>query len=142
MKLPEPSDLGLLIVRTDYSDDAAWHSALEAAAHVYERPDFPRGGVLLTSAESAELSGLSPQQVTAVPRDGYLMCLSVADSQTMKDRTLLFIDVDEVSEQMGRTFRTIPEEVEPIVANLSLANMDFHEFADSVDSDGVFRGFH
>jgi uncharacterized protein DUF6924 len=25
--------------------------------------------------------------------------------------------------------------------NLSLANMDFEEFADSVDADGVFRGF-
>jgi hypothetical protein len=25
--------------------------------------------------------------------------------------------------------------------NLSLANMDFHEFADNVGADGVFRGF-
>jgi hypothetical protein len=25
--------------------------------------------------------------------------------------------------------------------NLSLANMDFHEFADNADPDGVFRGF-
>jgi hypothetical protein len=26
-------------------------------------------------------------------------------------------------------------------ANLSLANMDFFEFADAVDPDGIFRGF-
>jgi hypothetical protein len=25
--------------------------------------------------------------------------------------------------------------------NLSVANMDFHEFADNVEDDGVFRGF-
>jgi len=25
--------------------------------------------------------------------------------------------------------------------NLSIANMDFSEFADNVDKDGIFRGF-
>lgn len=56
----------------------------------------------------------------------------------MRDQTVLFVDFDEYSNQIGRTFRSIPWEVEPIVANLCLANMDF---ADSADSDGVFRGF-
>ena len=32
-------------------------------------------------------------------------------------------------------------EVALIEANLSIANMDFEEFADSVGPDGVFRGF-
>ena len=41
----------------------------------------------------------------------------------------------------GRAFRAIPSEVEPIVANLAIANMDFSEFADYADEDGVFRGF-
>jgi hypothetical protein len=42
---------------------------------------------------------------------------------------------------LGRTFRSIPSEVEPIVANLSLANMNFAEFADNADREGIFRGF-
>ena len=59
----------------------------------------------------------------------------------MRDQTLLFVDFSEQTEQVDRTFRSIPSEVEPIVANLSLANMDFAEFAHSTDPDWVFRGF-
>jgi hypothetical protein len=59
----------------------------------------------------------------------------------MLDQTVLFVDLNELSGQVGRAFRSIPSEVEAIVANLSLANMDFAEFADKVDPDGIFRGF-
>jgi len=41
----------------------------------------------------------------------------------------------------GRAFRCVVTEVASIEVNLSIANMDFHEFADSVGEDGVFRGF-
>ena len=41
----------------------------------------------------------------------------------------------------GRTFRVIPSEIWGVENNLSIANMGFEEFADAVDSDGVFRGF-
>jgi hypothetical protein len=40
-----------------------------------------------------------------------------------------------------RIFRAIPSTVQSIENNLSIANMDFEEFAESVDADGVFRGF-
>ena len=137
MKFETPEDLALLLIRTDYSDDAAFRGALAAAAAVYERGDFPRTGVSVHAVESTELRDLSAQQVAAVPRDEDLTCLAVADARTMSDGTVQFIDVDG-----GDPFRAIPEEVEPVVANLSLANMDFADFADSVDDDGVFRGFH
>ncbi|MGD1950869.1 MAG: hypothetical protein ACFB14_14645 [Leptolyngbyaceae cyanobacterium] len=39
------------------------------------------------------------------------------------------------------TFRAVPSQIQGIQNNLSLANMDFEDFADSVDKDGVFRGF-
>jgi hypothetical protein len=41
----------------------------------------------------------------------------------------------------GRSFRVVPAEVWGIENNLSTANMDFAEFADEADADGVFRGF-
>jgi len=44
-------------------------------------------------------------------------------------------------QQYGRTFRAIASEVPSTEASLFVANMDFHDFADSVDHDGVFRGF-
>jgi hypothetical protein len=41
----------------------------------------------------------------------------------------------------GRTFRVIPSAIGLVENNLSIANMDFAEFADAADPDGVFRGF-
>lgn len=53
---------------------------------------------------------------------------------------MLFVDLNELSQQVGRIFRAVPKEVEPIVANLSISNMHYFEFADRADQDGVFRG--
>jgi hypothetical protein len=41
----------------------------------------------------------------------------------------------------GRKFRAVPSQVNGIQSNLSIANMDWEEFADNVDEDGIFRGF-
>ena len=139
--LPKAPDLGLLLVRTDYSDDAAWQAALSAASAVYDADDFGRMGARLQPVESPELEHLTPQDLTRLRREDYLGELAVADTRTMQDQTVLFIDLNEFNQQVGRTFRSVPQEVEPIVANLSISNMDFFEFADRADADGVFRGF-
>jgi len=138
--LPKAPDLGLLLVRTDYSDERAWLDALTAATAIYD-DDFERRGALLRTVESPELSGLTSEELVALEREDYLGEIAVADAQTMRDQTVLFVDFDELNEQAGRSFRAIPSEVESIVANLSIANMDFAEFADSADPDGIFRGF-
>jgi hypothetical protein len=54
------------------------------------------------------------------------------------DHPILVVDL---STEPGRSFRVIPTEVWSVENNLSIANMDFDEFADQVDQDGVFRGF-
>ncbi len=59
--LPAAPDLGLLLVRTDYSDDRAWHAALSAATAVYDMDDFERMGALLRPVESPALSNLTPE---------------------------------------------------------------------------------
>jgi hypothetical protein len=118
-------DLGLLLVRTDYSDDRAWHAALSAATAVYDMDDFERMGAFLRPVESPALADLTPEELAALAREDYLSQIAVADAQTMLDQTVLFVDFSELNGQVGRTFRSIPSEVEPIVANLSLANMDF-----------------
>ena len=38
-------------------------------------------------------------------------------------------------------FRALPNTIQSIENNLSIANLGFSEFTDSVESDGVFRGF-
>lgn len=40
-----------------------------------------------------------------------------------------------------KTFRALPSQIQGIENNLSISNMDFEEFANAVDKDGVFRGF-
>jgi len=141
MLLPEPADMYTLLLRTDYSDDAAWQAAVNAATAVYGADDFDRFGASLQPVESPELDGLTPAGLVHLPRDGYLSHLAVADARTMSDLTILFVDLNEYNEQGGRTFRAVPQEVEPITANLAIANIDFFEFADAADPDGVFRGF-
>ncbi|NRQ31875.1 hypothetical protein HII36_08480 [Nonomuraea sp. NN258] len=37
--------------------------------------------------------------------------------------------------------RVVPRELPAIHINLSIGNMDFGEFEESADADGVFRGF-
>lgn len=37
--------------------------------------------------------------------------------------------------------RAIATELYSIEANLSIGNMDFAEFADAMDEEGIFRGF-
>lgn len=139
--LPAAPDLGFLLVRTDYSDDRAWHAALAAATAVYGTDDLEHTGALLRPVESPALSNLTPEELVTLELEGYLGGVAVADAQTMRDQTVLFVDFDELNGQVGRTFRSIPSEVEPIVANLSLANMDFAEFADNTSADWIFRGF-
>jgi hypothetical protein len=41
----------------------------------------------------------------------------------------------------ARPFRALPRQVQSIQNSLSLANMDYIEFATSTGADGVFRGF-
>jgi hypothetical protein len=47
----------------------------------------------------------------------------------------------DLYESSGQEFRAVPSRVQSIENNLSIANMDFEEFAEAVDRDGVFRGF-
>jgi hypothetical protein len=90
--LPTAPDLGLLLVRTAYSDDGAWHAALSAATAVYVTDDYERMGALLQPVESPDLSNLTHQELVALPREGYISEIAVADAQTMRDQTILFVD--------------------------------------------------
>ncbi|TQL01524.1 hypothetical protein [Cellulomonas sp. SLBN-39] len=141
MRLTEPAHTDTLLLRTDYSDDAAWRAVVAAVSESYDDGDTERLGPLMQPVESPELDGLTPRDLVELPRDGYMSCLGVADAQSMRDLTIVLVDLNPYNEQVGRTFRVVPEQIEPILVNLSIGNMDFFEFADSAGPDGVFRGF-
>jgi hypothetical protein len=130
-----PSDLAL-VVRTDFSDDGIWRAvcaAIEAPVGEF------RAHVEFVS--DAALAGVAPDQLLTIGQRGrHRTFMFVADEATVADpeRPILVLDLRA---EPGRTFRVIPSEMWGVENNLSLANMDFAEFADNVDDDGVFRGF-
>ncbi len=129
-----------LVIRTDFENQQAWETICklirapvqDGSETFYAYVDF---------LEDTGLRNLSQEGLLArLPRDYAQSFVFVVDSTaiTHPDFPILVIDLDS---DRGRSFRAVPSEIQSIENNLSIANMDFHEFAESVDKDGIFRGF-
>ena len=132
---PLPKSDQALVVRTDFSDDTAWTGVVSAIKRpvdgFFAYVDF---------VDDAAFDGLTVEQLVAL-RDGLSKSyVIVADAVTMgaPEPSLLVVDLFE---EPGRSFRAVPSAIQSIENNLSIANMDFWEFAENVDADGVFRDF-
>ena len=126
-----------LLLRSDYSDDSAW----KELCRLVEAPSEDDFRANLTFVEDPELVNKSVAELMAIVDGGdYQSFFFVADEEAIHgpEHTVLVVALDD---QRGRTFRVIPAHMWSVENNLSLANMDFEEFAESVDSEGVFRGF-
>jgi hypothetical protein len=126
-------------LRTDFADDAAWHS-LRAAIEVPSEEGFLAH---LEFISDSAYDGLTVQQLLQLLPKGADHNQSIAflaDQRALTDpeRPVLVVDLYD---SPGRTFRVIPTEMWSVENNLSISNMDYSEFADSADPDGVFRGF-
>ena len=125
------------MLRTDFSDEACWRSI--CAEVLAETTDGFRAYVDVV--EDRALDGFRTDDVLATVGDDYRWgYLVVGDRLTMTQAEHPFLVLDLLHEH-GRSFRALPREIQAIENNLSIANMDFSEFADSAGSDGVFRGF-
>jgi hypothetical protein len=123
------------VLRTDFSDDAAWQAirkeVLQPVDGFYANVEF------IDDREFADLS--KDDLMRSIPRELRHSFMIVADKVSMTgEHPLLVVDLYT---QPGREFRAEPSQIQGIENNLSIANMDFAEFADSCDPDGVFRGF-
>src|SRR5262249_1272043 len=67
--------------------------------------------------------------------------LLLADERAMTDKEYPILVLDLFEAGRGQSFRVTASELWSIGANLSIGNIDFEEFADGVDGDGVFRRF-
>jgi hypothetical protein len=65
----------------------------------------------------------------------------VVDDEAMMepDQPVLVVSLDP--RHHGQRFRSIPSGIQSIENNLSIANMDWEDFATAADRHGVFRGF-
>jgi hypothetical protein len=85
--------------------------------------------------------GLITDEVADLARRGpYRSFLFVVDGESLQNPEHLILVLDLLREP-GRTFRVISREMWGVENNLSIANMDFSDSADSADAGGVFRGF-
>jgi hypothetical protein len=93
---------------------------------------------ILNVVEYADIT--KDQLLELFPKDYSHSFIIVVDRTaiSLPDHPLLIVDLYERS---GHEFRAVPSQIQGIENNLSIANMDFEEFAESVDESGVFRGF-
>ena len=134
-KLPK-SDNSLLL-RTDFSDDAAWYALCDAV----QAPSNEGFQARVDAISDPAYDGLTVERLVAVaPKGGDHTFAFIVDRLTLANPEHPVLVVD-LYDQPGRTFRVIPREMWGVENNLSIANMDYFEFADNADPDGVFRGF-
>jgi hypothetical protein len=128
------------VLRTDFAEDAAWEETCSALRQPSE--DGFRANVSCVSDPAYD--GLTVERLVALSvsdgRSATRTFAFVVDRVTLSspERPVLVVDLHD---DPGRSFRVIPREAWGVENNLSLANMDFSEFADHVGPDGVFRGF-
>ncbi len=124
------------MLRTDFSDEAAWEAVCAAI-----REPVGEYRAYVDFVSDPEYEGLTVEELTElVPKGSGHTFLFLVDEIALShpEHPILVVDLYD---QPGRAFRVIPSEMWGVENNLSIANMDFHEFADSVDPDGIFRGF-
>jgi hypothetical protein len=133
-RLPESKDP--LVVRIDFSDQAAW----EGICAEIQKPVGGFYAYVEFLDEPAYKDMTKEQLLQLVPQNNDHGFIFLVDRDTLShpEHPLLVVDLWD---EPGREFRSIPPQIQGIQNNLSIANMDFFEFADAVDEDGVLRGF-
>ena len=128
------SDLSL-VLRTDFSSDAAWN---ELVALLREPVDGFYAYVAFV--DDRDFEGATVEQLVEAGCEADRSFVIVADASSMQpgEHSLLVVDLFE---EPGSTFRTIPAQLPSVENNLFVANVFFREFTDAADADGVFRRF-
>jgi len=132
-----PSTRESLVLRTDFSDTAAWQKICQTIQQPQTEDEF-RANVECISDPA--FTGSSVENIVSLSTGSERTFVFLVDSEALSNPQHPILVVD-LYRQPGRTFRVIPSEMWGVENNLSLANMDFDEFANAVDEDGVFRGF-
>ena len=142
------------VIRTDFSDDDRWTNVRDLIAAPQETAGMEFFAYVRYVTDKLYRDQQARDVVLTLP-DNYpqMFCFIVdrecitnpehpvlvvgfypADSQSF-DRVPHDTPTGDVS-----TFRALPSQIQTIENNLSIANMDFDEFANAADEDGVFRG--
>ncbi|MCX4508988.1 hypothetical protein OHA27_01455 [Streptomyces sp. NBC_01619] len=137
--LPVPDREDPFVLRTYFGDQPAWEAIQSAVLGA----DPEGGSGYVSFVDDPAYRDLIAEQFTELMPQGDddPTFLLLADKRAMTDKEYPILVLDLYEEGRGRSFRVTASELWSVGANLSIANMDFEEFADAVDGDGVFRGF-
>jgi hypothetical protein len=129
------------VIRADFSAESVWVQLQEEIV----RPTPEGFEAWVAFLEDSSLDGLDAEEIAArmprtFPTDYIHPVVFVVDAVTVAapEHPLLVISTHE---QPDRPFRCVPAAVQAIQNNLSLANLDFADFASAAAPDEVFRGF-
>ncbi|MGW0790720.1 DUF6924 domain-containing protein [Streptomyces sp. NPDC002911] len=140
-----------LLIRTDYSDQAAWQ-ALRTAVATPNKDNFLANVHIVDDPAYSELT---TEQVIALAPTRDLLIVADKTALITPEMPLLAVlpeDDDETEceddeededdeEQDHGQLRVIAEELWSIENNIYLGNMDWANFVNAANDDGVFRGF-
>jgi hypothetical protein len=148
--MPTLPAAGPLLVRTDFADDAAWDRVREAATREYGPDGFC---ACVEPVSDPEWSGATWEAVKAaapVDKETGPCVLFIADGITFAspERPVLVVDLDDkflsvtkFPEIANRApFRCIPSALWSVENNLSIANLDWEDFAGDLADGDVYRG--
>ncbi len=132
-----PADDYSLLIRTDFTDEAAWQLVTKSIQAPQTEHAFQASVECISDKACANLApsavcGLVP----GAPDERTFVF--IVDSQTIShaEHPILVVDTEEPN----RFFRAVPSAAWEVENNLRLANMDFDEFEESLGEDGIFRG--
>ncbi|WP_041289742.1 DUF6924 domain-containing protein [Kribbella flavida] len=132
-----PSSELSLLVRTDFTDNAAWQRVRSAA--LAESVDGFSAYVTVIDERAYDGASWEDVRQAAMAGGEHAAVLFIADQSALgEDHPIQAVDLSGASRA---PFRCIARELWSVDNNLNLANMDWDEFADNTDADGVFRGF-
>ncbi|GAA1441184.1 DUF6924 domain-containing protein [Nocardiopsis tropica] len=127
---------GGLLVRTDFTDEAAWAALMETVrrpgpGHGDSIDDF---GDHIDVVDDPVFEGATPEQLMALvrkdpedPEEMTAEVVLVADGETMRDpgRPVLVVPVED---RVGWAFRIDPDLVGIMVVNLAIGNQDIEDY--------------
>ncbi|MFC0541352.1 DUF6924 domain-containing protein [Kutzneria chonburiensis] len=153
----EREEYDKVVVRTHFGDDEAWQAVLALAAESWgDDEDADEEGFESTTypVDDPTLAGASIEALrdTLASIDEYLSVVFIADEETMRHplHPLLAVNLDDEPNYLdkeesvfGRQFRIVPRQASGLHVNLTLANMDYTDWADTAknSADGVFTEF-
>lgn len=127
----------VLVIRTDFSNENVW----ETICNEIQTPEETLGFLAFVELYSDKIFDqmTTDHLIESIPSSYNHSFIFIVDKITTLDNEHPVLCVD-LSAEKAKPFRVIPSAMWCVENNLSTANMDYYEFLDSVDHDGVFRG--